>query len=314
MLRDDEWYLRGVPQAMFNSHGMFSWPHAHFGEAYTSLQASHNVDAAILGDFCEAFSKLCFTVPVQRKHLWTIKEFLADFDRLPLPNYRPLNREATLELLRKEVREEATVSVERDISERYSEASTVSTDPLIVGDYFFRWQNASCIATFQMFNDVRNSGPERNLMFDKELHQILEIMPSAIRNKTNFGSRIIYNLCPASAWIPNANSLMPLPFPPPIHSFAKAIRPKMGKLRRLLFSNSYRTTASWPHLPLLYANQPQWKKYIEERLFDRSLLPKDFFDHKAIAACWKDFSGGNISRHTDVERLIGLSEISKLLQ
>ena len=314
VLRDNEWYLRGISQAMFNSDSVYSWIHSHFREAYTTLQATHKVDAAILGDFCEAFSKLFVTVPAQRKQCWKTDDFLAEFDNLPLPNYRPANRAATLALFKEDVRSTAIESMQKDIAKRYTDAATVATDPLIVGDYFFRWQRVSCLATFQMFNDVRGAGPERNLMFDKDLHQLLEIMPAKIRAQSNLGSRIVNKIRPKAAWIPNANTLLPLPFPQAAHALSKAMRPKLGKLRRLLFSDTYRTTASWPHLPMLYAGHPAWKKHIEERVFDKRLLQGELFDHKAIEKCWCDFCSGDLSRHADIERLLGLAELSSVLQ
>lgn len=313
ILRDDEWYLRTISRAMFSSNGTFSWNHSHFSTAYASLQDTHKVDTAILGDFCEAFSKICFSMPANRKVLWQENEFLSEFDELSLPNYRPGNRIRTLSLLKKDFREHADEALKESILTRFNRVSAVTNDPLIAGDYFFRWQTTSCIPTFQMFNDVRSVGPERNLMFDKELHQLLEIMPSSIRSTKNLGARIVHKLCPQAAWVPNANSLIPLHFPLPIHSFSKSIRPQLGKIRRKFFSNSYKTTASWPHLPLLYAGHPSWKKQIEERLFDNSLLPQEIFDPTAIEVCWKSFCEGDLTLHSDVERLFGLAELCCLL-
>jgi hypothetical protein len=313
VFRDDEWYLRGIPRAMFDANGSFTWSHSHFSVAYSRIQQKMSVDAAILGDFCEAFSKLCSSVRPDQKAVWSTKEFVNYFDQRPLPNYRPGNRSGTLKLLQKDFSQAAQKDLAAAIASRYESVVDVADDPLIVGDYFFRWQNAACIPTFQMFNDVRSAGMERNLMFDKELQQLLEIMPSEIRSSKNLGSKIVHKLCPQAAWVPNANSLLPLHLPLTAHAFAKIMRPKLGKIRRKLFSNNYKTTDSWQHLPLLYSKQPTWKQRIEENLLDNSLLPRDVFDHTAIASCWHHFCDGDISRHGDIERLFGLGELQRLL-
>ncbi|MFT5700541.1 MAG: hypothetical protein ACI8ZB_003415 [Desulforhopalus sp.] len=313
ILRDDEWYLRVIENAMYSSNGMFSWNHSHFSEAYLRLQKEYGVDAAILGDLSEAFSKVFISLPEKRTQLWTEEEFVSEFDTLPLANYRPENRLRSLSLLNNDFRVEAEKQLDENIRCRYRRVTGVSKDPQIVGDFFFRWQTTQCLPTFQMFNDVRSAGPERNLMFDNELHKLLETMPSNIRNSKNLGSKVVHKILPKAAWVPNANSLIPLHFPGQLHSLAEVIKPSLGKIRRKLFSNSYQTTASWPHLPLLYAGNDQWKKRIEERIFDSSLLPKDVFEQQAIEACWKDFCGGDLTLHSDVERLLGLAELRRLL-
>jgi hypothetical protein len=314
IIRDEEWYLRTIKKAMFSSNGTFSWSHSHFSQAYLLLKEAYGVDAALIGDFCEAFSKICCTVSGKRTMLWTEKEFVDEFDSLPLPNYRPIDRERSLKLLNGDVREKAEHNLKNDISERYAKLQTVSNDPKIVGDLFFRWHMAPSMATFQMFNDLRSAGPERNLMFDKDLHQLLEIMPSIMRTGSNFGARIVNYLHPKAALIPNSNTLLPLMFPMAAHEFAKKAKPMLGKLRRWAFSNTYRTTASWPHLPMLYYNSRKWRESITYMLLDSCSLPEDIFDMKEVQSCWIGFCNGDISRHADVERLFGLSNLFAILE
>lgn len=314
ILRDEEWYLRSIQKAMFNSNGAYSWVHSHFSRAYSILQDSHGIDAAFIGDFCEAFSKLFCNIPMERTSVWKEKEFTNAFDTFPLPNYRPLNRQETLSLLHDDVREEAEKKLNQDIVSRFANLSNISNDPRIVGDYFFRWQSSACLATFQMFNDVRSVGPERNLMFDKGLHQLLEIMPAEIRSQYNFGARLVRKLCPAAANLPNSNTLLPLLFPKLANTFSKKAKPVLGKLRRRLFSDTYRTTASWQHLPLLYCRHAVWKKAIEARLFEDNLLPLHIFSRQAIELCWHRFCNGEYSLHNDIERLFGFAVLSNLLR
>lgn len=314
VFRNPEWYLSSIRNAVFNSNGSYSWAHSHFNKAYSILRGSHSIDAALTGDFCEAFSKLCFSIPKGLSSIWSVESFVRSFDSLPLPNYQPLNRRNTLFLLKDDIREDAEKKLNRDIAERFANVSNISNDPLIVGDFFFRWQSATCIATFQMFNDIRSAGPERNLMFDKALHQLLEIMPAEIRSRKNLGARLVRKLCPTAAIIPNSNTLLPLQFPEIVHTLSKKVKPLLGKLRRSFFSNTHRTTESWQHLPLLYARHPVWKKTIETRLFDENPFPSHIFDRSAIEDCWRNFCAGNLSSHNDVERLFGFAVLRGLMR
>lgn len=314
ILRDEQWYLRNITKTMFYSNGSFSWIHSHFNKAYETIQESHGVDSAILGDFCEAFSKICFSSETNLRRVWDNDEFVKDFNKLPLPNYQPTNSYKTSKLFHNECLSEAKISLQKSIKDRYFEAKKVSLDPLIIGDYFFRWQMAPCIATFQMFNDVRISGAERNIMFDREMHQLLEILPSSVRQDKNLGSKVISKLSPISSLVPNANSLLPLSMPDALHKLSKKIRPKLGKIKRSLVSNTYHTTASWPHLPKLYLDDSNWKKRIQQQLLDKRLLPGEIFNRSSIEKHLKDFYEGDISLHTDIERLLGFTEVLKALE
>lgn len=308
--RDEEWYLKSIQNKVFSSNGIYDWTHSHFSQAYAKLSKLYNIDAAILGDFFEAFSKLFCSVPHNSINNWSKQFFLHNFDSLPLPKYRPLNRDRTLDLFTSDYREVLEKQLQQDIIDRYNRICLVSEDPLIVSDYFFRWQTVTCLATFQMFNDIRSVGAERNIMFDKELHSLLEIMPSYIRNKSNLGSKIINYLSLNAAILPNSNSLLPLVSPEPFHKMAKSIKPLLGKLRRKLFTNTHHTTGSWSHLPLLYCNNKSWRNLIERRLLDQKSFPSHMFDPLKIEVCWKQFCSGNISLYADIERLLAFSIVN----
>ena len=191
ILRDRHWYLRSLPTAAYNAAGLYAWGHGHFSQAYKECQTRYAVDCALLGDFCEVFSKLCCVVDNSRKKSWTPEEFYRDFDRLVLPLYRPTDRTKTLDLLTSKVRDQVEEQLRTDIVRRYAGVQEISDDPKVIADYFLRWGNASTIATFFMFIDLRSAGPERSIMFDKDVHGLLEIMPSAVRDKANLGGAIV---------------------------------------------------------------------------------------------------------------------------
>jgi hypothetical protein len=314
IVRDVEWYLRGIEKAVFNSNGLYVWCHSHFSQAYERLRRIHKIDTVIIGDFCEAFSKLFCESLTKREKVWTENEFIDEYDMLQLPNYRPVNRNQTLKLFKTDFRTVAEKELRSAIKNRYAEVKHCSTDPLIVGDHFFRWQNTGCLATFQMFNDIRSVASERNLMFDKNLHHLLEIMPSSLRNNSNFGARLIRCLCQGAAVIPNANSMMPLMIPIFLQKLTKKLRPKMGKIRRKIFSDDHRTTASWSHLPMLYARNPAWKNKIVTKLIEENNLPDEIFDKSSVMLTWKKFCNGDVSLFADIEKLIGLAILSSLLR
>lgn len=314
ILRDEEWYLRNLKNSIYYTNGIYDWTHSHFSQAYLKTANECDVDSVLTGDFCEAFSKLFFKIKDHEVSIWNSDKFLKQFDSLPLANYRPINRSRTLNLFEQEYRYLAEKQLGENIIDRYEHIKGVSIDPLIVGDYFFRWQNASCLATFQMFNDIRSVSQERNMMFDKELHDTLEILPSYVRNSSGFGSKIIKEIMPMLSVIPNSNTLMPLIFPEIIHQSSKRIRPVLGKLKRTIFTDNHKTTGSWSHLPLLYSKHPSWKANIESIFMDsRKTLPADIFKPKMVEACWNNFCAGDISLHTDIERIVGFSLFNQLL-
>ena len=181
IFRDQEWYLRSLPNAVYESNGVYDWTHAHFREACHQMYKNYGVDTYLLGDFSEAFSKLFFSRGNQNSmNLWKSSEFLRLFDSLMLPLYKPPNKKRTLFLLKPEYREAAIQELKQDIIARFRNLRESSKDISIVIDQFFRWQNAHCAPTFEMLLDVRSVACERNIMFDLKIHELLEVLPKVI--------------------------------------------------------------------------------------------------------------------------------------
>jgi len=312
LLRDPEWYLTELDKAAFEAGGCFVWVHGHFSRAYSRCQELYNVDSAFIGNGYEAFSKLLCEVNRGIKGIWTEKEFVDQFDSLYPKDYKPANRRLTLSLLAPEARREAELQLTANIVQRYNAVCAVSRDPKIVADFFFRWQTVTCLAPYFSFLDLRSAGPDRTLMLDPQVHELLERLPVSMRDNAGFGARLVRKLWPAAAQVVNVNSLLPLRFPPYMHSLAKQMRPLMGRLRRKFFDDSYKTTGSWPLLPLLYAENPLWHRRFEEILFDEDLFASDVFDRRAIQNCWKAFCDGDISRHNDIERLVEIGILNSM--
>ncbi|MCG6537432.1 MAG: hypothetical protein L7F78_22650, partial [Syntrophales bacterium LBB04] len=270
-------------------------------------------DVFLLGDFAEAFSNLCYCQPIEKKDILTREEFVDAFDGLRLPLYRPENRSDTLSLLRPEIRVISESCLRRDIFGRYTEINQASKDPLIIGDQFLRWESVATIPTFQMFIDLRSVASERSIMFDRDVHELLEVLPSKIRNGANFGAMLVRKLSPSASWVPSSNTLVPLFWSPWFHRFAKECRPILGKLRRLYQGDSFTTTGAWHKKSVLYKGDPQWRGYFEEILCNPDLFGKDIFEPQAISSCWKSFLAGDSKKASDVEKLMHLGVLAKLL-
>jgi hypothetical protein len=304
LLRDKHWYLEGLPKAVYESGGSYLWGHAHFSRAVRELRAKFDTEVFLLGDLCEALSKLLCSVEKGRRAVWTAEEFARDLDRIRLPLYRPENRDRTLSLLNPRIRGEVEAALLQDIVERYKAVCEVSSDPWIVGDECFRWESVGTAPTFAMFLDLRAVAAERNLMLDKEVLGFLEIAPSSLRNGANFGALLIRRLHPAASRVPNSNSLLPMSWPPITHAFSKKCKPLLGMMRRLILGDSHRTTGAWPKKSALYASDPVWRNYFDKILSQDDLFRTELFDRTRVRQSWRALLNGDRTCAGDIEKLV----------
>jgi hypothetical protein len=151
-------------------------------------------------------------------------------------------------------------------------------------------------------------------MFDRDVHELLERLPSKMRNENNLGAHVIQRLQTRAAWVMNSNSLLPMIWPMRIHKISKRMKPILGNVRRFLIGSSYRTTGSWPHHRILYVSDPQWRQYFERILGNTDLFDEKIFEIGTIRRYWEDFSNGNLSRCSDIEKLVQIGLLSRLLR
>lgn len=314
IIRDQHWYLRTLPRAVYETGGHYVWTHGHFSAAAAMVRRDHGVDVFLLGDLCDAFSKLFCSLDTVRVAPRTAKEFSKVFDSIRLPLYRPFDRHATLSLFKNSARNEIEDALRFEIEQRFEEVCSLSRDPLIVGDLCFRWEAATSLPTFFMFLDLRSESSDRNLMFDRDVHELLERLPSKMRNENNLGAHVIQRLQTRAAWVMNSNSLLPMIWPMRIHKISKRMKPILGNVRRFLIGSSYRTTGSWPHHRILYVSDPQWRQYFERILGNTDLFDEKIFEIGTIRRYWEDFSNGNLSRCSDIEKLVQIGLLSRLLR
>jgi len=314
VIRDRHWYLRGLPNAIYETGGNYVWTHGHFSSAAVKVQKDHGADVFLLGDLCEAFSKLFCSLERPVIDFWNADVFAEEFDRIRLHLYRPNDREKTLLLFNARARNEIKDLLRSEIEQRFEGIRSLAHDPLIVGDLCFRWESVNSLPTFFMFLNLRSVAAERNLMFDRDVHQLLENLPSDMRDGNNLGARVINHLQPKAAWVINSNSLLPMIWPQDVHKMSKRIKPILGSMRRFLIGNTYRTTGSWPEHSKLYASDPQWRQYFERIFAEEDLFDPQIFDIDAIRGCWKSLTTGNASRANDIEKLVQLALSTKLLR
>ncbi|MCS7017289.1 MAG: hypothetical protein NZM42_14380, partial [Gemmatales bacterium] len=183
------------------------------------------------------------------------------------------------------------------------------SDPWIFGDLCFRWWAVETLPTFAMFLDLRSAARERNLMFDKDVHALLEVLPSPLRNNTNLGARVIKRLCPSAGRVLNSNSLLPACWPPIAHQLSKTCKPVLGRMRRLIYGNTHHTTGAWPNKSALYTTDRMWRLYIKEALLSDQLVASKLFDQDEVRKCFKALEAGHDRVAADVEKLIQLSSV-----
>jgi len=311
--RDPHWYLRSLRRAVYETGGIYLWTHGHFAAAAREAATRFGVDAFVLGDFCEAFSKLFCATDRRTGSLWSVAEFLEAHDSIRLPLYRPQSREQTLTVLNQRIRRDVDQMLREQIVRRYEHLRTLAEDPKIVGDLAFRWESVGLLPTFFMFQDLRSAATERNIMFDPDVQSLLERLPSTMRDGRNLGAQVIKRLCPRAAWVVNSNSLVPMFWPPVLHKTAKQVKPWLGKARRAIQGRTHRTTGSWQERAPLYCADPQWRALVESVLERLDRFDGDLFDRDRVRGVCQSLLEGDLSTAGMFEKLVQLEMLGELL-
>lgn len=315
IIRDRLWYLLTLQRSVFETGGGYVWTHGHFAKAFREIQKETGCVSAYLGFGCEAFSKLLAEVKTAGNQIWKPDRFAAEFDDIVPPKYRPASRAQTLALFRGDVRGEVEQQLIDRIEARCSRIVESTGEAAITASQFLDWEAVTAHPTYFNVLDVRSAGMERNLMFESVTHSLLEIMPVEMRDGRNLGARVIKRLCAAAAAVPNANTLLPIVVPRCLGHLVAVTRPWLGKLRRCVFENSYRTTDSWPLLPLLYRDDVVWRGTCEKYLIEEiERFDADIFDRDAIRRCWREFVQHSGAKAQDVERLLEVAILIALWQ
>ncbi|MBE0540482.1 MAG: hypothetical protein IH623_03765 [Verrucomicrobia bacterium] len=313
IIRDKHWYLRKLRRTVYETGGVYLWSHGHFALAAQEVASQDPVDVFVLGDFCEAFSKLFCSLGKTPNSLWRTTEFVRVFDSIRLPLYRPESREGTLSLLKRGIRIEVDHALQQQIAQFYEHLVTLADDPMIVGDLAFRWDAVNLLPTFFMFLDLRSAAAERNVMFDPEVHDLLQQIPATMRNGCNLGAQLIKRLSPRAAWVVNSNSLVPMCWPPTLHRSARRVKPLLGKFRRAVLGKSHRTTGSWQERAHLYLADPLWRGAVQSLLNQLDHFDEELFDRDNLRALCRHFMEGDLTRAVGVEKLLQIGMLNQML-
>jgi hypothetical protein len=165
-----------------------------------------------------------------------------------------------------------------------------------------------------MFLDLRSAVAERNIMFDYEVHDLLERLPSCMRNSHNMGALLIKRLAPRAAWVVNSNSLVPMFWPPMLHKASKRFKPLLGTVRRALFGKSYITTGSWQERAPLCLTDSRWRSFMDAILNELEHFDSEIFDRDNVRNSWRSFIAGDLKRLGDVDKLLQIGLLDQLLR
>ena len=148
-------------------------------------------------------------------------------------------------------------------------------------------------------------------MFDKDIQEVLEIMPARIREECNLGAQLVKRFAPRAGRVLNSNSLLPICWPLAAHKFSKKCKPILGGARRFVFGASHRTTGAWPDKATLCAMDLHWRSCVDSILGDGDLFPSNLFDYSRVRASWDAFKNGDRQRAQEVEKLLQLGILNK---
>ena len=314
IIRNRYWYLDSMHTIVRDTGGANDWIHSHFARAYTMLREKEgegNIDAALLGNGLESFNKLIHRVDPDDRHIWSADEFRVNFDKLYPAAYVPANRESTLSVFTPAARRAVEEQLGGNIVTRYLAIRDVSEEPATVMSYFVRWQAISSLTAFFNNVDVRLAGPERSLMLDAEMLDILSVLPARMRDRAGLEAAVISRISPAAARIVYSNTLLPPSFPEAAHSFSRYIRPKIGAVRRYMHP-SFRSSGSWSNLFYLFGSDARWNKTFSDVFHDRELFPPDIFDYRVIRDKWDRLQRGEYQYGVDIERLFLIGRVNQI--
>jgi hypothetical protein len=312
--RDKEWYLRGMTRSALLQGGNYHPVHSHFFEGLKQIADSIPYDAAMLGDFLEAFQKLLGN-NIDSLGPSPGPEGLFNHILSLDGQYAVRSCEEGLRFLIPEIRGRVLDEWRDSLLPAIKESLEVSQELPVSVDYLLRWRAAYEVATYGMIEDLRAYGPERSLSMDTRLHDLMLTIPGEQRKSGMISKRAMVRLAPQLSGIRNANTALPMAAPAWSHKMAKVIRPRLGRMRRrinhLFGITNAALSSSWTDCHLLAATDESWAQFIESRLFDNNALPDTIFDQGMVKGVWKEFRAGNFELGFSIDSLLTFAIIHK---
>ena len=157
---------------------------------------------------------------------------------------------------------------------------------------------------------------QRNLMFDNDLFSLYLRTPANLRGADRLHRWTLWHLDKALAVIPNSNSWLPPMAPRGMQTFARKVRPVIGRLRRRAISTHQKkpvvkTEGSWHMLHEWYRKDPRHIEFIEDCLNDEEALPSEIFDRQGIRNSWHLFLQGDLKRWFEIDMLISFGVLHR---
>ncbi len=313
---DERWSLDSLRDAPAGLGALYSPLECHFaGWLEAEVARSDGPDAALLGDFLEAFAKLLGAkqsaelpdpaTPAQ------VVDHIATLDK-PVP---PDMVERMMALLRPGVRERVFDAWRAEIEAEVAESQALAPDQPLAIDLFLRWREAPSVLTFGMLQDVRTQVPERSLSMCTHLHDLMLAMPTAVRDAGKLHPMVLRRVAPLLAALPDANTGMPAGAPRKLHSIAGSARRQIGQLRRKAAvargASNIKTSGAWGALAVRAAKDPAWIEIIEDSILDPAALPPDLFDPEAVRSMWSSYRGGDAQAWRVVVHLLTFARVHR---
>ena len=317
IIRSPYWYLDTLSASALITSGNYLLTHAHFIVPTKDIIQNSPDACFMLGDLLENLNKHYFSIP---KGAF----FSFNSERLPdlLVNFIPAtsrNPHQVSSIFNADSREELRESWIETIRESAKLVMDVSEDDCDKFDTYLRWVDASVTYTYNMITCLWPFARERTLFFDNELNDLSLQIPANIRGKGILHQWLLWNLDKTLLLIPDANNFLPTFAPRGLQNMAKQLRPKLGHLRRSLFTKTnpeamnLPTAGSWPLFNELYRRDKRYQNMIATLFGDNFAFPQEIFNHNEIQKIWREFLSGNLSLLFDVTSLISFGALNRLI-
>lgn len=315
--QSDYWYyLKTIDAAALISSGNYNIAHAHFIVPTINIAGHSSNVAFLLGDLLENLNKHYSHLQKDKRLTFSPDKFpyvLNTYDRYTTQNLNRLMRIFNFDF---------AAHLQRywieEIQKIAKSITNVSEDDADRFDTYFRWIDVSVTPTYNMITCIWPFASERNIFFNNELNDLSLQIPSSIRGTGIIHRWILWYLNRWLLFIPDANNFLPVFFPKHLQKIAKEIRPKLGRLRRNLYSKAkpsqfLPSSGCWPLLYELYRKDIHYRMAIECLFNDGRAFPGDIFNIVEIRMIWDEFLQGDNSLMFDINMLISFGSLNRLI-
>ncbi|MEO0189984.1 MAG: asparagine synthase-related protein [candidate division WOR-3 bacterium] len=317
IIRSPYWYLDTLMASALITSGNYLFSHTHFIVPVIEIIEDEPDASFFLGDLLENLNKHYFSIPSGSSFTFTpenlpdlLTQFIPSVSRIQNPELGIFNNKISNYLHRN------WLDAIQDSAKLVMDVSEDDRDKF---DTYLRWIDVSVTYTYNMITCIWPLASERNLFFDNELNDLSLQIPADIRGKSIIHKWILWHLKKELLIIPDANYFLPVFMPKWLQRFSKETRPKLGHMRRRLYTKRKReasimpTAGSWLLFNELYRQDKRYRDSIESLLNDGTAFPFEIFDHKGIRILWQEFLNGNNSLLFDINALLTFGILNRLI-